>query len=323
VNLDEDPTIEHINVPHSGGVNRVRSLPQRPGLVASWADTGSVHLFDLTAAFQSMTNPSGGPRAAPPVKPLFSFAGHREEGFALDWSPVSSGRLVTGDCAGAIHLWQPMSNGVSWSVETSGGSSSSGSSPFLGHKKSVEDLQWSPTEGTVFASCSADKTIKIWDTRAKKAQISFEAHSDDVNVLSWNRNVGFLLGSGSDDGSFKVWDLRSVKPNTSSATSLANFSFHKGPITSLEWAPHDESMISVSSTDNQISVWDLSVEADNSSSNPESKELEESYPPQLLFLHMGQNNIKELHFHPQIPGTLVSTAEDSFNVFKPAITVSS
>jgi len=37
-------------------------------------------------------------------------------------------------------------------------------------------------------------------------------------------------------------------------------------------------------------------------------------PPQLLFVHY-QNQGKELHWHPQIPGTLVATGEE-FSVFR-------
>jgi ribosome assembly protein RRB1 len=69
----------------------------------------------------------------------------------------------------------------------------------------VEDIQWSPTEGTVFSSASSDNTVRIWDTRGKAGpQISVDAHQDDVNVISWNRSVGYLLASGCEDGSFKV-----------------------------------------------------------------------------------------------------------------------
>lgn len=44
---DDDPTLDHINIPHRGGVNRLRSMPQRPGIVATWSETSDVHVWDL------------------------------------------------------------------------------------------------------------------------------------------------------------------------------------------------------------------------------------------------------------------------------------
>ena len=140
-----------------------------------------------------------------------------------------------------------------------------------------------------------------------------DAHQSDVNVISWNPSVAYLLASGADDGTFKIWDLRSF--GGASADPVAHFRWHRKPVTSLEWHPSDESVVAVASEDDSITVWDMSVEEDAvaSSSGGESVEL----PPQLLFVHQGQSSIKEVHFHPQIPGLLMSTALDGYNVFKP------
>lgn len=335
--MDTDPIIKHVHVPHHGGVNRIRAMPQVPGIVATLSDTGSTNIFDLRGTYHAISNNFS---ALPPQKPIFSFNNHGDEGYAIDWSPTTPGKLLTGDNTGKIYLFSPSnlaSNSFSSQTQSLPAAPTpywSVSSPFIGHKSSVEDLQWSPSEATVFASCSSDRTIAIWDTRMEnRPQIMIKnAHESDVNVINWNKNIGYLLASGGDEGAFKVWDLRNLRQSVQAPTSpnlaptctpvpLAHFTYHKGPITSLEWAPHDESMIAVSSEDNQVSIWDLSVEADDTEGN-ENKDLENEFPPQLLFLHMGQNNIKEVHWHPQIPGTVVSTAEDSFNIFKPAITVS-
>jgi len=40
-------------------------------------------------------------------------------------------------------------------------------------------------------------------------------------------------------------------------------------------------------------------------------------PHQLMFLHQGQKNIKEIKFHPQFRTLMFSTSEDAFNVFRP------
>ena len=87
------------------------------------------------------------------------------------------------------------------------------SQPFMGHMGSVEDVQWSPTEGSVFASASTDQTIAVWDARATaKPQISVHAHSADVNVISWcapweGRKVLLVRVSGFEKSLFRVGAL--------------------------------------------------------------------------------------------------------------------
>lgn len=61
----------------------------------------------------------------------------------------------------------------------------------------------------VFASCSADQTIRIWDARKKQSSaLTIQAHDAHVNVINWNKSVNYLMVSGGDEGLFKVWDMR-------------------------------------------------------------------------------------------------------------------
>lgn len=79
------------------------------------------------------------------VKPMFTHV-HSTEGFALAWSPQDVGALASGDCRGKLHTWAPREGG-SWAV----------SSAYQGHKGSVEDVEWSPSEKTVLATACVDK----------------------------------------------------------------------------------------------------------------------------------------------------------------------
>ncbi|KAJ3339796.1 ribosome biosynthesis protein rrb1 [Gonapodya sp. JEL0774] len=322
--LDEDPVLEHRAIPHpAGGVNRVRIAPDEH-VIATWADSGVVCVWDVADQVTVLERPGvlvGGieARAARDVKPVYSVKQHKGvEGFAMDWSRVAKGKLLTGDTASHIYLTSRTPTSYATSA-----------TPFAGHTSSVEDLQWSPTEATVFASCSADKTIRVWDTRAtKKPQVTVkDAHTQDVNVISWSKTVDYLLASGGDEGGIAVWDLRAVAASASSSPPkrpdpAALFTWHRGPITSIEWHPTESSVLVASGADDQCTVWDLSVERDPE----EEREVmgrtgKEALggvevPPQLMFVHQGQSNVKEIHWHPQLPGVLVSTAFDGFNIFK-------
>lgn len=303
--LDEDPTVEDRKFAHNGGVNRVRVMPQKPNVLATWSDTGKVHMWDIQRELDQLNGVPTPSSTLPGKKdPLSTFGGHSTEGFSMDWSPVAAGHLLTGDCHKNIFLHTPTATG--WETNKT---------PFSGHTASVEDLSWSPVQNTVFASCSVDKTVRIWDTRARsKSQLWVAAHKADVNVISWNKKVSHLLVSGGDDGSIKVWDLRNFK----SHAHVANLQWHRKAITSVEWHPQDEAVLGATGEDNQLSIWDLSLE-DDPESGPQGADLDlGDIPPQLLFVHQGQRNIKEMHFHPQIPSLIISTAEDGFNIFKPS-----
>ncbi|XP_026140216.1 glutamate-rich WD repeat-containing protein 1-like [Carassius auratus] len=305
---DEDeekkPQLELAMMPHYGGINRVR-VTQRgeQTFAALWSEKGQVEIFDLRPqleAVHSSAAMSAFIKQQKEATPLFSFSGHMSEGFAIDWSPKVPGRLVSGDCKKNIHVWEPQEGGT-WKVDQR---------PFSSHSKSVEDLQWSPTEATVFASCSVDQSIRIWDIRAPPNSMlsANEAHSSDINVISWNRTEPFIL-SGGDDGLLKVWDLRQFQ----SGRPVASFKQHSAPVTSVEWNPVDSSVFAASGADDVVSQWDLSVESCDIGEQAEGlKQL----PPQLLFLHQGQKEVKELHWHPQIPGVLISTALSGFNIFR-------
>jgi ribosome assembly protein RRB1 len=146
----------------------------------------------------------------------------------------------------------------------------------------------------------------------KKSQLLIEAHTKDVNVIDWNAKASHLLASGSDDCTVKVWDLRMLKKFKKGIfEELICFSWHEEPITSIAFQPNEESVIAVASEDNRISIWDLAVENENE---------DKSIPNELMFVHQGQEEIKELRYHPVYYEMLVSTAASGINAFKPSFT---
>ncbi|KAG9147508.1 hypothetical protein Leryth_007307 [Lithospermum erythrorhizon] len=266
----------------------------------------SSHLNALAESTDTVCNDA---IAASNQDPLVKFK-HQDEGYALDWSSIEPGRLVSGDSKNFIHLWEP--TGATWNID---------SNPFVGHTASVEDLQWCPTIPSVFASCSVDGSVAIWDIRTGRSpEATIKAHEADVNVISWSRLAQGFLASGSDDGSFSIWDLRLLKDGNS---MLEHFEYHEYPITSIEWSPHEVSALAVSSSDNELTIWDLfcgrdeEEEAEFGAKTKEQVDAPPDFPPQLVFIHQGQDDMKELHWHPQIPGMVISTAHDGFNVIIP------
>ncbi|XP_053675643.1 glutamate-rich WD repeat-containing protein 1 [Anopheles nili] len=307
---EKSPVLSCVMIKHPGCVNRLRVTTFGTSqFVASWSEMGRVHIYNINEQLAAIDDSKARKtyqqnKVGDGIKPDYTFSGHQKEGFAIDWCPTTRGMLATGDCRRDIHIWRPNDNG-SWNVDQR---------PLVGHTDSVEDIQWSPNEANVLASCSVDKSIRIWDCRAapsKACMLTVEkAHESDVNVISWNRNEP-LIASGGDDGVLQIWDLRQFQ----SKTPVATFKHHTDHITTVEWHPKESTILASGGDDDQIALWDLSVEkddVDDANDDPSLKDL----PPQLLFIHQGQKEIKELHWHPQLKGVILSTAHSGFNIFR-------
>ncbi|EJW85985.1 glutamate-rich WD repeat containing 1 [Wuchereria bancrofti] len=280
---NKEPQLHAVAIPHIGTVNRVKTTTLGQSKVcAAFSSQGKVTLWNLTQAMEEISSAEGRDRIMkrPKERPFFSFIGHQAEGYALSWSPLKMGGQ--------------------WVVDQK---------PLTGHMDSVEDLCWSPTEETMLASCSADHSIKLWDTRSPPSDACVctveNAHKSHANVISWNKFEPLIV-SGGDDTTLNVWSLKTMQYKE----PVARFKQHKAPITSVEWSPHETTTLIASGEDNQVTIWDLALEADSNENIAE-------VPPQLLFVHMGQQEVKEVHWHSQIPGFAITTALSGFNVFKP------
>lgn len=285
---DDEPVMTTKSIPVPSCTNRIRARQTTQTTIASFHEDAKLRIWNLDEAIQA-TQTGQTKRGL-----LATVASHQIEGYALAWSSHED-KLLSGDNNGEIFL----------TMLTSGGYATE-SSPFKGHKSSVEDISFSPNERTVFCSAGSDGFLRVWDTRREKSPaLSISASSSDVNVMSWNSTFNHLLASGHDDGSLSVWDLRQFR--SKDVAPVAHFTHHHQPITSVDFHPSDDSVVLCASADSTVTIWDLAVEED--------EESVEGIPPQMLFQHVAEDP-KESHWHPQHPGMFITTGSAGWCVAK-------
>ena len=321
---DEDkinPFMKYEKIKVNGNINRVKSM-KNSSICALWNDSPSVDIIDCEELFnnieykeeirveESNNNKNKNKKIKKDIKYKKIFKKslpQKNEGFAIDWNNITPFVLASGGYDKKVSIFKPKDENVSDIILFG--------DYLTGHSDSVEDIQWSPNQENVLASCGIDKSIRFWDIRENSKnppKIIKNAHNSDVNVISWNTVRNHLFASGGDDNTFKVWDLRYFDE-----PPITEIKWHTGPINSIMWDPFDESQLAVCSEDNRLSVWDFSVE-------PDEKKLFDNFnheiPQQLVFLHQGQINLKDVKFHPLFKNMLISSAENGLNLFRPNFT---
>ncbi|PSB32648.1 hypothetical protein [Stenomitos frigidus] len=115
----------------------------------------------------------------------------------------------------------------------------------IGHRLWVASVSFSPNT-KLFASASADNTIRLWTQNGKPLK-TLEGHESGVNSVSFSPD-GQRLASASDDKTIKLWDVQ--------GNLLTTLSGHAFPVTSVSFSPDAQRLVSTSD-DFTAKLWDI------------------------------------------------------------------
>jgi len=310
----KQPKFIKAHLRHKGGINRVRSKSK---FVAVTGEKKTVSIYDSTKAIQACSDVTAkrawmlAEKQGKALKPVQCFTGHRTEGYGLDWADDFS--LLTGDSSGLIHHWKPNESG--WHIDQVPYSAYGTNNIKFDH--SIEEIQWQPKSSDTFVTGSVYRCLRIWDIRSGTHApiISVQqAHDKDINVMSWSSVDTNFIVTGGDDCALKIWDCRNIQSTNGAAQPLAVVKHHTKPITSVEWHPKEDGVFAASGEDDQVTIWDFGVE--------ESQEHQiegnngEKIPQQLLFIHAGHKEYKEVRWDSEKPGNLMTTSGSGFSMFR-------
>jgi WD40 repeat protein len=120
-------------------------------------------------------------------------------------------------------------------------------SELRGHAGIVHHLAFSP-DGSMLATASFDKTIKIWDAETGKELSTLKGHTDHVYCVAFSSDSA-MLASGGKDRSIRLWNVKEGK-------TIKELKGHTASVDSVAFNPNGKVLAS-GSADTSVRLWNL------------------------------------------------------------------
>lgn len=164
-----------------------------------------------------------------------------------------------------------------------------------GHEERVWNLAWSPS-GSLLASCSGDKTIRIWGKEGENwicKVVLDEGHTRTVRSVFWSP-CGKLIAAASFDGTVSIWSRSSGE-----FECVATLEGHENEVKSASWNAGG-TLLATCSRDKSVWIWEVD---------------EDDYECASV-LNKHTQDVKKVAWHPHKEILASCSYDDTINLYR-------